>query len=212
MTTTRFDYWQTEREAATVTEPFGVKVWKGEHPHARVGTSYSLKIWMPKATKPFVNVYFKNAAQREQYATEVVDRVNVNLEARAASRQARKHPANAQAVEVGTLFVHSWGYDQTNVDYYEVVKKSGSYVEVKAVASREVPGSSYPHGMACEVQPVPGAYLTDSYRMRDAHGNLKQTLRKKVQYTERGDAYLSFEFGWCGVTTPGEKRYCSWYA
>ena len=207
----RYDLWQTEREAAVVTEPFGVKVLKTENPHARVGTSYSLKVWMPKATKPFVNVYFKNAEQREQYAEEVVGRVNVNLEAKAASRQARKHPANAQAVEVGTIFVHSWGYDQTNVDYYEVVRKTGSYVEVKPIAAREVEGSQ--GFMSATVRPLPGHFLVNSYRMRDDRtGEYREVLRKKVQYTERGDAYLSFEYGWCGVTSPSEGRYSSWYA
>jgi hypothetical protein len=44
-----------------------------------------------------------------------------------------------QAAKVGTVFVRSWGYDQTNVDFYEVVSisasgKTGKAREIKGVA------------------------------------------------------------------------------
>lgn len=35
-------------------------------------------------------------------------------------------------VEVGTVFVRSWGYDQTNVDYYEIVSVSSTGKSAKA--------------------------------------------------------------------------------
>jgi len=42
------------------------------------------------------------------------------------------------ATEVGTVFVRSWGYDQTDVDFYEIVTisatgKSGKAREIKSV-------------------------------------------------------------------------------
>jgi hypothetical protein len=44
----------------------------------------------------------------------------------------------AKAVKVGDIFYTSWGYDQTNVDFYEVlsVTPSGKSVKVRQIASR----------------------------------------------------------------------------
>ena len=37
-------------------------------------------------------------------------------------------------VAIGTIFVCSWGYDQTNVDFYEVVKVTKASVVVREIA------------------------------------------------------------------------------
>lgn len=46
-------------------------------------------------------------------------------------------------VEVGDVFESSWGYDQTNVDYYEVVgfTPSGKSVKLRKIGAIGVPGS-----------------------------------------------------------------------
>ena len=46
-------------------------------------------------------------------------------------------------VETGDVFESSWGYDQTNVDYYEVVgfTPSGKSVRLRPIGKRGVPGS-----------------------------------------------------------------------
>jgi len=46
------------------------------------------------------------------------------------------------ATTVGTVFAHSWGYDQTNVDFYEIVKvsKSGKSGKARKIKSAGVEG------------------------------------------------------------------------
>lgn len=44
----------------------------------------------------------------------------------------------AKSVSVGDVFVTSWGYEQTNIDYFEVVEKHGQYVTLRPIASRTV--------------------------------------------------------------------------
>lgn len=39
------------------------------------------------------------------------------------------------AAPVGTIFYTSWGYDQTNVEFYEVVSNTAHYVTVAAIYS-----------------------------------------------------------------------------
>lgn len=45
-------------------------------------------------------------------------------------RTASPSPADL-GVAVGDVFVLSWGYDQTNVDFWEVVRLTGAGVEVR---------------------------------------------------------------------------------
>lgn len=50
----------------------------------------------------------------------------------------------AHGVEVGDLFVSSWGYDQTNVDVYEVVGVTASSVRLMKGDSKVVDGQVVP--------------------------------------------------------------------
>lgn len=56
-------------------------------------------------------------------------------------------------VQVGDIFYNSWGYDQTNIDFYEVIRLTGQGVEVQPVASRVI--SDDGHGNE-RVVPMPG--------------------------------------------------------
>lgn len=46
-------------------------------------------------------------------------------------------PVEAE-VKVGMVFYTSWGYDQTNVDFYQVVEVTPKGVKVRQVGSRSV--------------------------------------------------------------------------
>lgn len=67
-------------------------------------------------------------------------------ERKRAEKEARKEKARkaAEAVQVGDIFASSWGYDQTNVEFYQVVAKNGQYItvrEIEAVSTYDTWGS-----------------------------------------------------------------------
>lgn len=74
-------------------------------------------------------------------------------------------------VEVGTIFVSSWGYDQTNVDFYRVARISptGKTVWLQPIGKTIVPGSE---GFMSE-QVVP----SDTF---DPEPDPKRLLRRKL--------------------------------
>ncbi len=75
-----------------------------------------------------------------------------NKEARRAARK-----AHVTALKVGDILVASWGYDQTNIDYFEVTRVvSGKTVEVREIAQRVVESKGF---MTETVVPVPGQYI-----------------------------------------------------
>lgn len=63
-----------------------------------------------------------------------------------------------RTVKVGDIYYASWGYDQTNIDFFEVVglSKSGQSVRLRAVQSRRVGSNGYQD----QVVPMPGEYRT----------------------------------------------------
>lgn len=74
-----------------------------------------------RAVKPTWHYRFKNAEQRQKQVSETFERIQSWKDAKAA-RKAKAAEAQANhGVKVGDVFRSSWGYDQTNVDYYQVV-------------------------------------------------------------------------------------------
>ena len=59
-------------------------------------------------------------------------------------------------VNVGDILVSSWGYDQTNIDFYEVTGLTGASVRVRPIQSRIVGPEGVPQE---QVEPVKGAYI-----------------------------------------------------
>lgn len=71
-----------------------------------------------------------------------------------ASKEATRKTAGPMGINVGDVFYNSWGYDQTNVDFYEVVRCTEKMVEVKPIQSRVVDSGAYNQS----VEPVRGSY------------------------------------------------------
>jgi hypothetical protein len=66
--------------------------------------------------------------------------------------------ATQNEITVGTIFVSSWGYDQTNVCFYRVVKRTAATVTLQRVRNHvvtagDMTGRVVPH--ECDHQDVP---------------------------------------------------------
>ena len=90
-----------------------------------------------------------------------------------AAAEAREGP---KPVEVGDVFSASWGYDQTNVDFYEVVgiTPSGKSVRLRAIGSHVANSREYPN---------PGAYITT--------GRSSKPLTRRIKVGWKGEPYVN---------------------
>lgn len=88
----------------------------------------------------------------------------------------RREREAAASVAVGDVFVTSWGYEQTNIDYFEVVEKHGQYVTLRPIASRTVEDTGW---MQRTVEAVPGSYIDRCALIDD-----KSSARYKVKGTK----------------------------
>lgn len=108
-------------------------------------------------------------------------------------------PANDQnkddnTVQVGSVFVNSWGYEQTNVDFYEVVAMTG-----KTVTIREISQNRKQTGFLCGTcTPDKGNYTGEPMQKR-----------LNLKYSEPSIKISSY--GWCSLYKGGDQ-YWSAYA
>lgn len=87
--------------------------------------------------------------------------------ARAASRS-----ESGQLLAVGDVLVASWGYEQTNYDYYQVTRKVGARsVEIRELAKDK---SYNGHAMTGECVPIKGRFVGEPMTKRvDERGGVK---------------------------------------
>ena len=74
---------------------------------------------------------FRNEEQRNQRIPEMFASLDAHTQHKAQQHEQRKQP---HTLIVGDVIYNSWGYDHTNVDFYEVVKTSTNFVRGQSIA------------------------------------------------------------------------------
>ena len=153
----------------------------------------------PRSSLGFKNEFhyrFKTVERMTEYLENFINDRLATIEYRAKAKEELKVKAAqlANNVKVGDLFVDSWGYEQTQVDIYQVVDKpSAKTVIVREIAKETVEGSE---GMMCRnVRAVPNAFIGGEIKKRiDNYGGFKTS-----------------SFSSACPTTAEETHYNSWY-
>jgi hypothetical protein len=78
-----------------------------------------------KAIKPTWFYRFKSVEQRNKEIEQTFARVQSKLDRKAQEKAKKSEAMQNHGVVVGDVFRCSWGYDQTNIDYYEVISITG---------------------------------------------------------------------------------------
>lgn len=85
---------------------------------------------------------FKTSDRFESYATEWLLGLQQSLDFKAQRQSARTGEC---PWTVGQILECSWGYDQTNIDYYEVISVRGKLVDIQAITT-EIIDARGPYG------------------------------------------------------------------
>ena len=109
---------------------------------------------------------------------------------------------NTTSIKVGSIFKSSWGYDQTNVDYYQVTKVNPSG---KSITVQQIADSINTTGMMCGT----------SLPIKDSFKGQPQTKRIK-SYTDNNitNHYFKVTSFSCAhlMHDTSKPSYTSWYA
>ncbi|HGU7253679.1 hypothetical protein QBD27_14030 [Legionella pneumophila] len=79
---------------------------------------------------------------------------------------------NHYSLKEGSILYASWGYDQTNIDFYEVTKLIGrTTLELRELGQELISDGS---GFSGKTKPIPGNFIGQPFRKRiGIHGSVK---------------------------------------
>lgn len=96
--------------------------------------------------------------------------------------------------DTGTILYRSWGYDQTNIDFYQVTKKIGKTMnEVRAIASR---AKSDVGGPSVTVVPHINKFTGDPMKRRPDKNGYVKVCHYDHAYPWDGRPKHETGFGW----------------
>ena len=158
-----------------------------------------------KGKEKYIESYiFMSEESRNEWATKIVTRVNsffaAENEKKEKTEKARKEMSNPY--KVGQVFYESWGYDQTNIDFYQVVSLKNKSVVLKKIAQKVREGSE---GFMCEyVMPHEDKFIGEEF-LRTI--NISVNYKGEIEYRIKNGRHLLYEY------TSGERGvYQSHYA
>lgn len=160
------------------------------------GDTYRAMFFSGKRSQPNWHYNFGNDRDRmKKEINESISRLMSWEDMKAKRKEERKNVI--KDIKVGDLFSSSWGYDQTNVDFYQVIAVKGKTFTIRPIGGRTVPGSGGDYsGMADKVTAVRDAFLEDLVRYPIL---TKRSLKLN-------------SYSWLSKTTEQEQHYRSWYA
>lgn len=120
---------------------------RGTSPLVPEGTDLEIYTWeergvpygmafQGKAKKPLWNYSFRNEAQRKQRVDRTISDRQRTFAEKLKVREERKNFQHG--LNIGDVLYSSWGYDQTNIDFYEVTKLMGKMIMMRPVAQKTV--------------------------------------------------------------------------
>lgn len=145
------------------------------------------------------NYYFRSVDRMFEFCEKHLFDLEAKKEhkARRAAEKKERLTMARNSVIVDDIFVSSWGYEQTNVDAFQVVEKKGNAsVVLRPIACRAVEGTEMSHGMAQHVVPVYNAFIGE-----------ERITKRITEYGIKINSYSSAS-QWDGK----REFYNSWYA
>lgn len=150
----------------------------------------SAMAFIGKARKPSWRFYFLSEADREKRILNTIEGVKASAAIKAKWKAERQKP---HTLKLGDILYSSWGYDQTNIDFYEVTALIGkSMVELRQLCV----DTTETGFMSGSTTPRLGVYRDET------------RLRRKVS----GNNSVSIESYAGAYPWDGKPKSCSWYA
>ncbi len=161
--------------------------------YSKDGKPYAV-CYVGRSKKASWHFRFLNDDNRAARINETFANVKSRADRKALERAERR--AFSHSLKVGDILVYSWGYEQTNIDYFQVTAVPSG----KAVRVREIGGQMTPDGatgpMSGHCVPVPDSFKKDEKEV------LKRVRLGNHISMDHGSAHL-----W-----EGRPNYVSWYA
>ena len=138
------------------------------------GASYAA-VFFGKQAKPVSHYRYRSPEKREEAVRRAFEgrRTAIATHAQWKAERTEKSAAARKSVQVGDVYRTCWGYDQTNVEFFEIIEVRGAYAVLREIASASEGGG--PGGERCV--PQSGAFLEPRYQGDDRGAAIRRLIQ-----------------------------------
>lgn len=157
---------------------------------------YGFIAYSGKRTKPDMYYIYPNLAQREEAISHYLKNIKSHEEWKQKCKDNRILKTNP--VKVGDIFYTSWGYDQTNVEFYQVLEVKGQFAQIRQI---------------CCSYDETGFLSGNKTALKNKFVKNAEPMRKKVLTNDGGNSvYFSISDCQTAWQWDGRPKYSSSYA
>lgn len=153
-------------------------------------TLYGLKIYRGNKAKSYI---------WRLYESENSFKSTLEYYIKEATTEAAYDEAKKTAVhdfKIGDIVYNSWGYEQTNIDFYQVVKTTKSTITIRRIGQQTTETGF----MSGDTTPIKDKFISNDLYV------------KKPYMLPSGEWWINFEYGAGRKVEENESLRCSWYA
>ncbi len=149
--------------------------------------------------------YFMDEKRREVWVNEKITNINANVKSDNDRKEAKKNVRSnmTNPFKVGEIYYDSWGYEQTNIDFYQIIEVKERSVILQSIGQSYCESEGY-SSMAAMVKPDPEIKIGEPF------------LKPITFYLDKDNKpvyHLKSKHGWISLYTKEDKGvYSSWYA
>lgn len=162
------------------------------------------KAFMPKA---FFWIRFRSMERLAEYCGEWISNKEkiAAIEAERKAKKAELMKSMNHPFKIGQVLYNSWGYEQTNIDFYQVVEVKKKSIKIQRICRKY--SENQPAGysnMSAFVIPAKNAFAGEP---------ILKKIQASVSFNGSHSYYIKSEHGVFNEYVNGENGvYCSWYA
>lgn len=142
------EFWQERRKSETIAYEKEFKDFKKEiygkyefQTWTNISGHPVLKVYKGKSGKAISHYRYHNEAHRQDTINEFKKRADGEIKRKKEQAEAYKNMVNL--AKVGDVLYSTWGYEQTNVDFYEVVGLTAKSVKIIKLGQTMVENTGY---------------------------------------------------------------------
>lgn len=153
----------------------------------------ALMAFSGRANKPAIHKAYLSEEDRKTAFGNIIENTRSS---KIRKEEYKDRQTQTTTLEVGDILDSSWGYEQTNVDFYQVTAVVGKRtIKIRKISHEMVEDSMISHGMACDVVPVKDSFIGE----------------EMTKVVTSGD-HISFNSYRGASKWNGRPCYNSWYA
>jgi hypothetical protein len=141
---------------------------------------YGVVVFAGKAQKPVSHYSYGTAEKRNQYVAGFFEGRKQHAERVAKDRAERSKPHTYQ---VGDILVSSWGYEQTNIDFYQVTAVTPSTLKLRAL-KQERDATGWERGTC---MPIRDAFIGEKETTHRVSGGNSVRVKGNYGYAHKWD-------------------------